>query len=386
MANRFVRRARDGGDRNEWADFQHAQDYLGIPVNTPLIYLDGADLKYSKGIVGIDDGSDIGSCIFDTILILSTALLTNSLWAKVEVYRTNTSINVLLTSIAGANDPSALPAALTSNYDAEKGGYYIQADRRLVGLVWINAAGAVEGIVNCLNGANYAGYSTSDDANDIPYYFSYQKQNITVNTNKVRYFTESANFTALGIYDREVYEITTVAASFDADLPAAASWANKRIKLIKVDTGAGICTADPNGAETLGPTGATAFPMRNQGDYIELESDGTNIYVIDSLATLDSAALAANQVQTLAHGCGVMPRKREPVLLCGTADISYSANDEVSKGVDSAGVNRQWTCTYDATNIKTLVDLSGIYIQRKDTGLLALPTIANWKIRIRYSL
>lgn len=385
MANRFVRRARDGGDRNQWADFQHAQDYLGIPVNTPLLYLDGADLKYSKGIVGLDDESDIGSCIFDTILILSVASLTNSLWAKVELSRINTSLTISLTSIAGANDPTTLPASFTGAYDGEKGGYYIQSDRRCLALIWINASGTVEGIVNCLNGATYAGYSTSNDANDNIYQFNYRKYNLLSSMNK-DFVAQVGVFTSTYNAEITINNITTAAASFVGTIPAASAWAGKRIKCIKVDSGAGVCTVTP-AAGTL--QGASAFPLRVYGDFIELESDGTNIWVIDSLSTLDSATLDTALVINTAHGIGVKPRTCTPAMYCVTTDLAFAAGEEVDSWPTyetTGGTERFITISRDATNINIGLDSGVLELDHKTTGVATVITSANWRMRYRLSI
>ena len=198
---------------------------------------------------------------------------------------------------------------------------------------------------------------------------------------------QSAVFTSTYAAELTINNITTAAASFAGNMPAASAWPGKRIKCIKVDTGAGICTVTPNGAETF--QGASAFPLRNYGDFIELESDGTNIWVIASLATLDSAALAVSQIQTLAHGIGIQPRINIVSLLCSSSDVSFVAGEEVSdlpNYRESGGPDRRWNITKNATNILTVTDNDPIVLLRNDTGAGAAITMANWKFRNRYSI
>jgi hypothetical protein len=186
--------------------------------------------------------------------------------------------------------------------------------------------------------------------------------------------------------------VTNAANSFNATIPAAsAARVGQRIRVEKVDTGAGITTVARTGADTLGSTGATAFPLRVQGDFIELEcvqaGAGYNWRCIDSLATLDGAAFGAAQHQTLAHGCGVKPRFLETVPKCGTAELGCAIGDEATLTPNwyDGGSDRRWGTLMDATNIHTGTG-SLITIIRKDTGALAEITMANWYPRCRYEL
>lgn len=171
MANRFTRVAIPGGDDGVWDQYEEPINLLGLGNNTLKLYDDSGTLKLAQGRCGLDDGSQKGACIVDTLTTISIAALTVSLWAKVELSKTGTTLNIEITSIVGENDPETLPVSFTGGYDADKQGFYITGTKRCIGLAWINAGGTLEGVVNCLSGESYSGYSTSDDANDYIYKF-----------------------------------------------------------------------------------------------------------------------------------------------------------------------------------------------------------------------
>jgi len=107
------------------------------------------------------------------------------------------------------------------------------------------------------------------------------------------------------------------------------------------------------------------------------------------MLTIDSAALAVNQVQTLAHGLSIIPGRRYYSLVCVTGEGGYSAGDEVDMWPQTdyeSGNNRVASISVDATNFKTLTGSLAILIQNKTTAALTVMTMAKWKFRIRYGL
>jgi hypothetical protein len=175
-------------------------------------------------------------------------------------------------------------------------------------------------------------------------------------------------------------------AGIQITTPDAALNKNVKIRIVKADAAAGVCTVVRSGSDTF--SGATAFPLRQLYDFIEIVSNGTNWFVIDSLSTLDSAALANNQVQTLAHSLATKPSHFWISLLCISAELGYSAGDEVlivpnySDGTNS----RRWGVSADTTNFKTMIGAQDIVICQKDTGAAVSTDETKWKIRIRYSI
>jgi len=382
----FTRRPTPGGDSGIWDQFQLPQDYISLSLLTTYLYSNAGALTLSKGNIGLDDGSQAGVVIVDTVTTISLVGLTASCWARIEVSRSGTTPTIAITSIAGETNPAALPASFTGGIDAAKGGFYISSMKRVLGLAWINAAGALTGIINCQTGIIYSGYSVSDDAGVMPYYFQSNKTAdlfAAINTRTTS--PQTAAFTANPVGADTFFPVTTGASSFNSTVPAASANMNgKKIRIQKVDAGAGIVTAIRSGADTW--LGATAFPMRVAGDFIELWCDGTAWRVIDSLSTITSAALAINQIQTLAHGMAARPRKLVWSLLCLSIEASWAVSDEIFTFPTYVS-NRGYVVTADATNVITISEATNAFaILDKSTDAITIITMAKWAWRIRYSL
>lgn len=391
MANRFQKFNPDGGNIGLWADPEHEILRLGLGTCTAYLYNDAGALKLSTGRVGLNDGSQEGAVILDTVTSISLVGLTVSCWARVEVSRTFTTPVLEITSIGGATDPAALPAGFTGAYDGNKQGFYVTATRRCVGLAWLNAAGTLEGVVNCLHGHAYAGYSQSNDALDTPYFFGYHAStdlDAALNRRSLPQ-VKTAAFTATPLEsDLTFFPVVTGASSFNATVPAAADNYGKRINIYKRDTGAGVVTAIPTGAETF--NGATALPMRLRGDCIELWSDGAMWRVIDSMSTLDSAALNTAAPIITAHGLGVQPRKCIWAMVCTSADANHAANDEIvfnPSYEEASGNNQMIGIEKDSTNIIWHNDASARFlIPDKTTSVVGAADESKWKARYRLSI
>src|SRR3972149_6889358 len=170
MANYFRREATDGGDSGVWAVFEQAQNHSALSLITCYLYNDAGVPKLSTGRVGLDNGSNKGTVRFDSVSPLTLVGLTASRWALLEVSVVGTTPSVTATTIAGANDPAAPPATFTGAYVGDKGGYYVTATKRVLGLLWVSSGGLLEGVISCGMGASYIGSSQSNDAYDIPYY------------------------------------------------------------------------------------------------------------------------------------------------------------------------------------------------------------------------
>jgi hypothetical protein len=205
---------------------------------------------------------------------------------------------------------------------------------------------------------------------------------ITAHTEDVD--ASAANYTQTNTAKKQIYRVTSGAGSRNFNVLALALIAGCRVRIIKVDTGAGVTTVLPNGAETL--QGATGFPLRKQWDYIEFESDATTIQVVSSLATLDSAGLAVTTAQSLAHGCGIRPRINKSVPICLSAELNYSVGDELDAFPNEVVSHNAISVSRDATNIKILPDTNVLIFQDKTTTTAAAITMAKWGIRNRYSL
>jgi archaellum component FlaG (FlaF/FlaG flagellin family) len=90
----------------------------------------------------------------------------------------------------------------------------------------------------------------------------------------------------------------------------------------------------------------------------------------------------------LAHGLGVKPKLIAAALICQTAELGYSINDEVEISTgqqDSLANTRGLSVVPDATNLNIRYgsQTTTFSLVRKDTGVAAAATNANWKLVMR---
>lgn len=163
MSDIAIREALIGGDLDTWGTYEQEHNHLAIGVHTRKLYLSGATLYLSKGKTGIYDGTQYYVISNSAARSLSLAGLTVTCWAKVELSVVAGVVTTTLTSIAGQTDPNVVPTAFTGAFDETKGGYYIASTKRCIGVIWITAAGACDGIVNVYgNNDNYQGYAVNN--------------------------------------------------------------------------------------------------------------------------------------------------------------------------------------------------------------------------------
>lgn len=255
--------ANEGADENTWAQYVLAMERINIGVNTCKLYNDGGVLKLSKGRIGIDDGTQPSICEIDTV---ETIALTGNTSQWQEVYMTvaGTAVSFATADIVGATDPRFLPAGFTGVYNAEKEGYYINADRRCIGIVWVNAAGTLEGIINTLNNADgFEGYALTDDANDWIYTYSKYKGFI----NYGGYFEDGASPTQNTIYDviadalKNVGDEMPVNGGFSAVGAGAELYTMSFVKARR--TAADTITFTAVGNSTAGIVGIATYAAQN---------------------------------------------------------------------------------------------------------------------------
>ena len=82
---------------------------------------------------------------------------------------------------------------------------------------------------------------------------------------------------------RDIYLVTTAAATIVANLPTALSGdasLGRIITVMKADAGAGSVTLDPNASETI--NGAATVSLASQYHYRTLVSNGTEWFVLSS--------------------------------------------------------------------------------------------------------
>lgn len=148
MANNFVREPIEGGDSNSWATYELQQNRRSEGQMTAYLYNDSGTLKLSTGIIGIYDNTNRGTIVIDTITTVDISSVSNSNWGKVEVSVSGTTITIAVVDISGATTESTIPSDYLNAYDGEKGGYYITATKRCIGIVYKSSVGELSSILS----------------------------------------------------------------------------------------------------------------------------------------------------------------------------------------------------------------------------------------------
>lgn len=249
MADVATRQALAGGDLDVWAPFEQAHNHLSIGVNTRKLYIDTGTLYLSAGMIGLYNGTQYYAITNSAARSISVAALTASCWARIELSVAAGVVVTDITSIAGETDPETLPASFTGAYDGTKGGHYVTATKRCVGLVWINAGGDPEGVINAIGNCDgYSGYSTSDDAIDIVYTFL-----------KIGEVLPHAAVTV---------EVTSGGGGVTVNTPDVTNFAGASLTIKKIDTGAGAVTITNTFAQTY--DSMTAIGQYEKGQFVTL--------------------------------------------------------------------------------------------------------------------
>lgn len=263
MANTFYREATDGGDNDVWANFELNQNRLALGAITSKLYNDSGTLKLSSGRIGIDNGSNKGSCVIDTITTISLASVSSGNWAKIEVSVSGTSVTIAAADIAAATDEAIIPSEFTGAYNGLKGGYYITSTKRCIGLAWKSGTGSLAGIINTIgNTDRFSNFTFNDEVNKI----------IT------RRIAKSADYTQPNDTGFISYNYTCGTATKRHNLPSCALNKGLEVELNKADTGYGPLLAIPNGSDTI--KNISRIFLWRQGDTLRLRSNGVSNWMI----------------------------------------------------------------------------------------------------------
>jgi hypothetical protein len=87
---------------------------------------------------------------------LSIAGVSVGTWCKVEVSVSGSAVTYAVSDIAGAVTEQTIPPTVVAAYDYKKAGYYLSADKRIVGLAYKTLGGALGRIVN--PNSNHSGF------------------------------------------------------------------------------------------------------------------------------------------------------------------------------------------------------------------------------------
>jgi hypothetical protein len=146
---------------------------------------------------------------------------------------------------------------------------------------------------------------------------------------------------------------------FSLTLPTLSSlFSGYRIGLQNQIT-SGTCVANRSGSDTIasqGTTGLTSITLPSLGDQVWLIADVTNArWVVSGLRSFESTeiAIATSAVDSKAHGLGVLPKEHQLFARCKTAELGFTAGDEIAiggLGADRAGGGKQYELTMDATS------------------------------------
>lgn len=95
---------------------------------------------------------------------------------------------------------------------------------------------------------------------------------------------QAATYTVTTTDGFSTIAVTTGASNRTVNLPAAASSANRILKIKKVDSGAGTVTIDGNASETI--DGSTTKTLIFQYETMTIQCDGSNWHILDRLGLL----------------------------------------------------------------------------------------------------
>jgi len=154
MANIFWRLPIENADENTWAQYVLAQEKNSIGDYTSYLFNDAGVLKITPGRIGLDDGTNIGVAIIDTETTISMAGVSANSWAKIEMSVSGASVTFTALDLSGS--VTSIPAGFKNAWNGTKGGFYISASKRTIGIAR-NTAGALAGVINQGYGYSYYG-------------------------------------------------------------------------------------------------------------------------------------------------------------------------------------------------------------------------------------
>jgi hypothetical protein len=91
-------------------------------------------------------------------------------------------------------------------------------------------------------------------------------------------FTASKTTTYAATGDETVIPCDATSAGFTVNLPAAASYTGKQLKIIKTDSTTGIVTIDGNASETI--NGSLTTTLNTQYEAVTIACDGSNWFIV----------------------------------------------------------------------------------------------------------
>lgn len=154
-----------------------------------------------------------------------------------------------------------------------------------------------------------------------------------------QYSGKSADYTVTDTDNIRTVGMTTGASARTVTLPTAADNTHRIITVKKVDNGAGTCTVDGEGSETI--DGATTLVLTSQYDGVTIQCDGTNWKILDrglaatstesGIVSLASQVFAGRKSGTNSK-CGVRRASSQTITTGTTTKIQFDTEDVDSNG------------------------------------------------------
>jgi hypothetical protein len=149
MAKSFQRYPIVGGDKNTWGTINNDLRDITIGLLSTKLYDDGGTLTITKGAIGIDNVSTKGFVNITSEETLSIAGVSNSNWANVALVFVLGSPVLTVGDLPGATDENEIPSLFLDGYDPTKGGYYLTAGTRTIGLIYKDSGGNLGKVISC---------------------------------------------------------------------------------------------------------------------------------------------------------------------------------------------------------------------------------------------
>jgi len=155
LANSFVRQPVIGGDSGSYGPYAQQQFDAALGYMTSKLINNAGTLQVTAGRIGINDGVNLGLAVIPAATNISIAANSNSLWILITMTVAGTAVTFTAADVAGATDPTLLPSSVKSAYDGTKGGFYVSASARAIGLCW-KVGGVLLAVVNFKGAQWYA--------------------------------------------------------------------------------------------------------------------------------------------------------------------------------------------------------------------------------------
>lgn len=298
-----------------------------------------------------------------------------------------------LSSVSGANTLTATaPFSLTSYAQGQVFRFVATGTNTGAVTLNLNSIGAVA--VQKLGAALVSGDITTGDAVAV-YYDGTQFQMLTPARDPV---LTAGSITAADLASDSVgtAEIVDDAVTTDKiadDAVTTAKIPDDAVTFSKIGNMSTSRVLGNMSGSTASPTSVTVY------DEDDMSSDSATglatqqsikAYVdaqLPSAFTSAELAVTTSASHTVAHSLGSTPYKLYFTLVCKSADVGYSINDEVIiQALTDAGASRGFAVTVDSTNINIKVGSNAIQILNKSTGSTDSITPADWRLVVRAEL